>query len=76
MRRDKQITFFDDDGVRWTVLPIPAGRVLGAGPLGLEFTSERGEQRIASGHAADGVGWQALDEPAWRALLNHALLVT
>jgi hypothetical protein len=72
--RDKDITFFDDDGMRWTVVPVRAGRVLGAGPVGLQFISERGEQRVATGLPREGVAWQGVDEETWRALLRHALL--
>jgi hypothetical protein len=75
-RHSKAISFFDDDGMRWTVVPVPAGRVLGAAPVGFEFFSEAGERRVASGHVAEGAAWQAIAEPAWRALLRDALLVT
>jgi hypothetical protein len=76
LHRSKEVTFLDDDGMRWTVVPVPAGRVLGAGPAGWEFVSEAGERRVASGRVPDGVAWQAVDEQAWRAVLRHALLVT
>jgi hypothetical protein len=75
-RHSKEVTFFDDDGVRWTVVPVAAGGVLGAGPAGFEFFSEAGERRVASGHVAEGVTWQAVADPAWRALLREALIVT
>jgi hypothetical protein len=73
---NKQITFFDNDGIRWTVVPIRAGRVLGAGPVGLEFTSDDGERRVANADIARGVTWQTIDDKEWRALLRDALLVT
>jgi hypothetical protein len=72
----KEISFRDDEGIRWVVVPVPAGRVLGAGPVGLEFTSEDGERRRASGHPPRGVVWRRVDEPTWRALLRQATLVT
>ena len=50
LRHSKEITFFDHDGMRWTVVPLAAGRVLGAGPAAFEFFSEAGERRVASGH--------------------------
>ncbi len=75
-RHSKEVNFFDDDGVRWTVVPVPAGRVLGAAPAGFEFFSQTGERRVASGHVPEGAAWQAISEPAWRALLREALLVT
>ena len=74
--RRTEITFFDDDGMRWTVAPVPAGRVLGAGPVGLKFTSEDGEHRVVEGQAPDGVAWRSVDEKAWRALLRNATLLT
>ena len=76
LRRSREITFFDDDGVCWTVVPLPAGRVLGAGPVGFEFVSEAGEHRVSSGRVRDDVALQAVDDQAWRALLREALLVT
>lgn len=75
VRHPKEITFYDD-GIRWTVVPLPAGRVLGAGPVGFKFVSDGGECRVTNGHVPDGVSWQAVDEVAWRELLRHALLVT
>ena len=75
MRRSNATSFFDEDGVRWTVVPVRAGRVLGAGPVALEFTSEHGERRVAT-HPHDGVAWRRVDDVAWRSLLRHSTLVT
>jgi hypothetical protein len=74
--RDKGFIFVDEDGVRWTVVPIPAGRVLGAGPVGLQFTSETGERRVAGRLPAAGMMREDRDTSALRALLREALLVT
>jgi hypothetical protein len=72
---DKGISFVDDDGVRWTVAPISAGRVLGAAPAGMSFTSETGERRVAA-CPPGGAAWRTTESSQWRALLREALVVT
>jgi hypothetical protein len=70
-------TFVDDDGVRWTVVPIPAGRVLGAGAAGLTFVSETGERRVTNRPPTPGgTPWRSVEASVWCALLRDALLVT
>jgi hypothetical protein len=71
----KETAFFDDFGVRWTVVPVPAGRVLGAAPVGLAFTSEDGERRVANGFPPECLAWDGVDDAAWRELLREAVSV-
>ena len=77
MGRDGDITFFDADGTRWTVVPIlPSRDVLGPTPLRLEFSSEAGEHRVGSAELPEGTTWNAVNDLAWRALLRQAAIVT
>jgi len=66
------ITFRDEDAVRWMVVPQPAPG--GDTPVRttLVFTSERGERRTCEGCLPEGGTWDDVDQRVWCALLRHA----
>jgi hypothetical protein len=69
---ESPITFWDDVGVRWTVVARRVPRTGQPDDEVLIFTSESGERRSCDGCLPEGAAWENVQERAWRTLLRHS----